>query len=259
MKTLEITSSANAQFKIFKSLLTSKGIKENKLFILSGQKLVDEFIQNPVPGFILEYVLFQDELKVSVEAKNTRLSSDLFKELDVLGTHYNLLVLSFNSFLAKDLNLNPVGLEIICPLGDPRNLGSLIRSAAGFGVNQLILTSEATHPFLPHCLKASAGAALKINIVLAQKKLCEIPMTGENFALELHGTDLALVQWPANLRLWVGEEGPGLGLVHEQKRVMKFVNIKTKNIESLNATVSSSLALWQWSQQKAKTLAATES
>ena len=253
MKPLEITSAANTQFKIFKSILTAKGIKEHKLFILSGQKLVDEFMKDPVPGFSLEYILFNDEIKFQSDCKITRLGNDLFKELDVLGTHFNLLVISFQSFQVKDLNSVPQGLEIICPLGDPRNMGALIRTAAGFGVKEFILTAESTHPYLPQCLKASAGAALKISMRTAQKKLSEIELVGENYALELHGSELTHVKWPKDLRLWVGEEGPGLGLTHEQKRLMKFVNIKTQNIESLNATVATCLAIWEWKKQQANT------
>ena len=258
MKPLEITSASNPQFKIFKSLLTSKGIKEHRLFILSGQKLIEEFLNKAHPGIEVEYLLFNDEIKVKCEAKTTRLATELFKELDALGTHFNLLVCSFLEFPEKDLSQLPDGLEIISPLGDPRNLGSLLRTAAGFGVKEFILTSESTHPFLPQCLKASAGAALKIKMSIVKKKLGELPLVGENYALELHGTELSDVKWPRNLRLWVGEEGPGLGLAHEQKRIMKFVNIKTENIESLNATVSTSLAIWEWKKQNSKILPATE-
>ncbi len=252
MKPLEITSASNPQFKIFKSLLTSKGIKEHQLFILSGQKLIEEFVKNVPTEFKIEFLLFNDEIKVKCEAKTTRLSTDLFKELDTLGTYFNLLVCSFAEFAEKDFSQIPNGLEIISPLGDPRNLGALLRTAAGFGVKEFILTSESTHPFLPQCLKASAGAALKMKLSLAKKKLAELPLIGENYALELHGTELCDVKWPKNLRLWVGEEGPGLGLVHEQKRNMKFVNIKTENIESLNATVSTSLAIWEWKKQNSR-------
>ena len=113
----------------------------------------------------------------------------------------------------------------------------------------MILTKESTHPFLPHSIKASAGAALKAKFTVSPLPLSEIPMVGDNYALELHGESLEKVKWPKNLRLWVGEEGPGLGLALEQKKKMKFVTIPTGPIESLNAMVSTSLALWEWKKQ----------
>lgn len=246
MKFIEITSGTNPQFKIFKSLLTAKGIKENSLFLLSGEKLVAEFLKNPPLGFQIEFVLFDDELKVQSKAKVTRLSRELFHEIDLLGTHFNILVVRFKEFPNIDFSAKPQGLELICPLGDPRNLGSLTRTALAFGVKTMILSSEAAHPFLPQSIKASAGAVLHIQFLKAGKKLSEIPIVEENFALELHGTPLQQTKWPNNLRLWVGEEGPGLQLSLEQKRQMKFITIPTENVESLNAGVSMSLAMWEW-------------
>lgn len=247
--TLQMTSSTNSQYRIWKSLLTAKGIKEHHQFILMGEKLVQEFLDQPISGFKPEYILFEDELTINTSLKKTQLSKELFKELDVLGTHSALLVLSFDSIQEKDFSVIPQGLELICPLGDPRNLGALLRSAAAFGTREVILTKESTHPFLPHSIKASAGAALKLKITKSSLALTEIPLIGANIALALHGESIAKTQWPKNLRLWVGEEGPGLKLEHAQKKIMKFVNIPTNNIESLNAMVSTSLALWEWKKQ----------
>jgi RNA methyltransferase, TrmH family len=249
MKFVEITSATNPQFKLFKSLLTAKGIKENGLFILSGEKLIAEFLKNPPKGFQVEFVIFEDELKLQTSAKATKLSRELFHEVDLLGTHFNLLVIRFKEFQSADFNSTPQGLELICPLGDPRNLGSITRTALAFGAKTMILSSEAAHPFLPQSIKASAGAVLQIRFLKAGKKLSEIPIVAENFALELHGTQLHDTKWPRNLRLWVGEEGPGLQLSHEQKRQMKFVTIPTENVESLNASVSMSIAMWEWKKQ----------
>lgn len=241
-----ITSSTNSLFKVWKSLLTSKGIKENKQFFLMGKKLVDEFLMNPNPDFKIEYVIFETELNLQIKAKITQLSNELFKELDVLGTRSPLLILSFADFIEKDFSKDPKGLELICPLGDPRNLGALARSAKGFGATELILTKESTHPFLPHSVKASAGSVLNLRFRKSKMGVNEIPIVGENYALALFGEEIAKLKWPKNLRLWVGEEGPGLQLELTQKRRMKFINIPTQGIESLNAMVSTSIALFDW-------------
>ena len=102
---------------------------------------------------------------------------------------------------------------------------------------------------MPHSIKASAGAALTVNFTKTSLAVSEIPLVGENYALALFGENITSTKWPKNLRLWVGEEGPGLNLEHSQKKIMKFINIPTKNIESLNAMVSTSIALWEWKKQ----------
>ena len=249
--TFQITSATNNQFEIWKSLTTSKGIKEHKQFFLMGEKLVEEFLAKPVDSFNIEYIIHDQEITFKKNIKKTLLSRELFKELDVLGTNSPLLVLSFKDFKEKKFSEAALGLELICPLGDPRNLGALIRSGVGFGVYEIILTKESTHPFLPHAIKASAGAALKAKFSKTSSSISEIPLVGENYALALFGENISSIKWPKNLRLWVGEEGPGLNLEHSQKKTMKFVNIPTEEIESLNAMVSTSLAIWEWKKQNA--------
>ena len=248
-QTTLINSASNIQFRLWKSLLTSKGIKENKMFLLSGKKLVDEFLADPAPGFTPLFLVGEDESKMAVDLRKTVLSHDLFKEIDVLGTKSPLLVLSFSDFPEARLALKPDGLELICPLGDPRNLGALCRTAVGFGVRRIVLTKESAHPFLPQSVKASAGAVLRMDFAASSSALAEIDVHENDCALALHGDNIAQFRWPKNLRLWVGEEGPGLSLTLEQKRKLKFINIPTENIESLNAMVSTSIALWEWKKK----------
>lgn len=248
----QISSSSNPQYRIWQSLLTAKGIKEHRQFFLMGEKLVTEFLKSPAKGFVPEFLLFKEDTGLKTTAKKTALSKELFDELDVLGTKSPLLVLRHDEIPEKDFSAPASGLELVCPLGDPRNLGALMRTAVAFGANELILTKESAFPFLPHAIKASAGAALNLKISRTALSLGEIPLTGANYALDLHGESLLTAKWPKDLRLWVGEEGPGLALKHEQKKVMKFVNIPTTQVESLNAMVSTSLAIWEWRKQNEK-------
>ena len=125
-----------------------------------GEKLVQEFLKSPPEDFTPDYIVFDRDIPEKTDIRKTILSPELFKELDVLGTKSPLLILSFKDFVVKDMNLEPKGLELVCPLGDPRNLGALVRSASAFTVREIILTKESTHPFLPHSVKASAGSVL---------------------------------------------------------------------------------------------------
>lgn len=248
MKILEINSSSNETFKKLKSLLTSKGIKKENQFFLIGKKLIDEFLFSPQSKFKIEHFVIFDATSAHSTHKNILLSKELFKELDILGTHQPLLVLSYQSFIETSINAPPQGLELVCPLGDPRNLGALIRSAFGLGAKKMILTNESAHPFLPQSVKSSAGVVLKMDFQVTPLKLNEIPVTGENYVLDLRGENIKNVLWPKNLRLWVGEEGPGVQLSSNQEKNIKKVNIPTPHIESLNAMISTTIALWEWNK-----------
>ncbi|MFZ3231081.1 MAG: TrmH family RNA methyltransferase [Pseudobdellovibrio sp.] len=248
-----ITSESNDYNKFLKSLTGSKGIKENKQFILSGTKLINEFFEKKLTRFkVVDLVYHSDDwssLSTAADSLNkTVIPKSVFKEVDIIGTNEPLLVLEFKPFEEKNFSDPIFDLELIAPIGDPRNLGALIRSGVGFGINEIILTQETTHPFLPHSVKASAGAVLYANFKKTNLKISEIPLVEENFALDLEGSDITNTKWPKNLRLWVGEEGPGLKLTPDQRNKMNFISISTNRIESLNATVSATIAIWEWNK-----------
>ncbi len=251
MKTLDISSKDNPTFKKYKNLLTSKGIKEEKMFLLMGEKLINDFLNLKNSAFRIKSVLTFEGKEFPIVQSQIKLKKELFNEIDTLGTHYPILVLEYQDFEALSLKEIPSGLEIITPLGDPKNLGALARTAAAFGVSRLILTHDSCHPFLPHTIKASAGSILNLEIRFTPFKMNQILITGENFALDLKGQNLNQIKWPKNLRLLIGEEGPGIELTPDQLKKVKLVNIPTsKNVESLNAAVSAALAIWEWSKQQ---------
>lgn len=250
LHTTQVTSATNPQFKIWKSLLTSKGIKEHNQFMLIGEKLITEYLDHPLLDFKIENVLCT-ELSVRFKKfRQTQLNSELFKELDPLGTRFPILILSCNTFEEMDFSTEPQGLELVTPLGDPRNLGALTRTAVSFGARLMILTQESTHPYLPHSVKASSGAVIKMKFKKTLQHIAKIESSGENFALSLKGESILQIKWPENLRLWVGEEGPGLHLSETQQRLIHAVHIPINQVESLNAMVSASLAIWEWNKRK---------
>lgn len=257
MQTQIITSEINEKLKVFKSLTSAKGIKEHQRFILSGSKLIEEYLNEKLARFKPVCFIYESDTWPYFIEKNTEISKfaipkSVFKEIDVVGTGQPLLVLEFKDFEKKDFEKKPIELELVCPLGDPRNLGALIRSAVGFGVREIILTKESAHPYLPQAVKASAGAVLYAEFKKTDLTLAEIPVVAENYALDLDGKVISAITWPKNLRLWIGEEGPGLKITDEQKKKLHFITIPTQRVESLNAMVSAALALWEWKKSGSK-------
>jgi TrmH family RNA methyltransferase len=173
----------------------------------------------------------------------------LFRELDLLGTHFNLLIVEQAPQPAWKMEESPSGLEIISPLGDPSNLGALLRTATAFGVRRVILTRESAHPFHPKCIKASAGTVFHIPLFRAGplSEVLAVPMPGLH-ALDLDGTSLAEYAWPRDARLVIGEEGPGLP---KTKHLAKILSLPLPpEVESLNATVAASLAIYSYRLQQ---------
>lgn len=247
----EITSSANTLYKRWKDLSNSKGIRKHGEFILMGDDLIREFLANPGDWDIHHEIIPEGKNSLwdaNKSAKAPRayvLSPSLFSEIDVLGTHSNLLVLGLPDWSEADLSKESSGLELVSPLGDPSNLGALVRSALAFGVTSMILARESANPFHPKSVKASAGAVLKMKFTKGPS-IRDYKAAGETWALDMNGEALQSVRWPKNFRLLIGEEGPG---VPELEGIHK-ISIKTKGVESLNATVAAAVALYEYSRSR---------
>ncbi len=246
-----ISSDQNPKFKLWKSLLLTKNRKKEGLFLLSGQKIVNDFLTDdgpnsfPVAAILMTRIQSDpwSGLKNKPDSSIFILDTLLFKELDVLGTDFPMFVCQRPADkLSEQLEL-PVGLELGLPLTDPANLGALCRTALSFGVKKVILTPGSCDPFHPKALRASSGAVLKMNFTHSKMESTNSQTT--DFCLDLNGNSIYDFKWPENIRLWLGEEGQGF------KRTFltqNKINIPIQGMESLNATVAGSIAIFSYSQ-----------
>lgn len=154
-----------------------------------------------------------------------------------------LLVGDLPELAVADLGKPPQGLELICALGNPDNLGALLRSAAAFGASRVILLAEAAHPFHPRALRSGANAQFELELVRGPRWQDLNLAAGPLIALDAGGESVFDFDWPKDLRLVLGEEGQGLpsGL-----KLHRLAIPTTGAVESLNASVAASLALFSY-------------
>jgi TrmH family RNA methyltransferase len=245
----EITSSANSKYKLWLSLTESKGIKKEGLALLSGPKVVAEFLA-AAPERVREILVPPKGQELSADFQHTRLSADLFQALDVIGTHSAVAVIEAPALEKWTPTSTPKGLELILALSDPSNLGSCLRSAEAFGVRQVILTRECASPYLPRALRASSGAALRLALK-STGSLSDLEVSGA-IGLDMQGEALNTFTWPRDSYLILGEEGQGLPSSLKVKRLSIPMQPPT---ESLNATVAAAIAMYAYSAQRKVILA----
>jgi TrmH family RNA methyltransferase len=245
-----ISSRHNLQFKRWVSLLESQGIKAHQQCLVSGTKLRKEISQDS--GTSICEILFPQSYEIledcSSQTTSFVLSKELFDEIDIFGAKEPLLVCTNPSMPPFDLTQPPMGLEILCPIGDPGNLGALLRSCRAFGVRTVILLREAVHPFHPKVIRASSGAVFvqSLNQGCSITELHRPEILKWIHALDMDGKDVSTVSWPQHVRLLLGEEGIGIPSFNFPQR-LRIPQIHTSI--PLNATVASSIALHAYRQQ----------
>lgn len=248
-----IESPSNANFKKWLELTESRGVKEHGLCLVSGRKIVPEMMKNH-PDLVAEVLTHPDRVMEVMGIRQQRyatLKKDLFKQLDVFGTDFPLLVMkapaiekltSSKNNAAIDLP-EPKGLEVILALQDPRNLGAALRSCQGFDVKKVYLCEECAHPFHPESIRSSSGASFDLSFarIPALSKLNAHPFMK---VLDSGGESLSSSKWSKNQFLVLGLEGPG---IPENLSSAAKVHIPISDkLESLNAATALAIALYDY-------------
>jgi 23S rRNA (guanosine2251-2'-O)-methyltransferase len=138
---------------------------------------------------------------------------------------------------------------VLDSLQDPQNLGTLLRTAEVVGVHGIIIPLARTVEVTPAVVNASSGASE--HLLIAQSNLSQAMDSLRDANIWMVGLDQAGVQMETGSRhlrgaigLVVGSEGEGL---HELTRKKCDILLKLPmrgEIESLNAAVAGSVALY---------------
>lgn len=147
---------------------------------------------------------------------------------------------------------------------DPRNLGAIIRSAAAFGASGVIVPERRSAHLTAVAWKASAGAAARCPVALAgnlNRVLLEYAQAGF-MVVGLAGegdTDIGEIPGvDGPVLLVIGSEGDGLAqLVRKNCDVLASIPIASE-VESLNASVAASIALYEVTRARASLREATD-
>ncbi|MDR0818714.1 MAG: RNA methyltransferase [Oscillospiraceae bacterium] len=132
---------------------------------------------------------------------------------------------------------------------DPGNVGTMIRSAAAFGIDAVILAGDCADPWQLKVLRGSMGAVFRqplltldceqVHAVLERGKL---PLYS---AVAHGGEDVREVRLPERFAIAIGNEGHGLRQsTLDNSAGLIRIPISAES-ESLNAAAAASILLWE--------------
>ena len=134
---------------------------------------------------------------------------------------------------------------------DPGNFGTLIRTAAAFGFDRLIVSADCTDVYNPKVIRAAMGAVFKIKIDYCtdlKETICSLQVGGRRTLAALP-KEQALVAGRDSLRandcVVIGNEGHGLSPETVAACSDAIYIPMQENTESLNAAIASSVLMWE--------------
>ena len=239
-------------------------------FFIIGQHAVMEALRNPKRKVLRVFLTEESKKNIHRKSPNKNLLDNIKvyfktkKELDKYSTKENLLhqgyvaeIEHLDKPVLKEFIKEKNQITLVCLDGvtDPRNIGSLIRSAASFGIDG-ILIKERNFPRESKLMyKAASGAIEYINIF----EVSNINSTLKNlkdknfwvYGFDGNGKkDFTDIEWKGNNVLLFGSEGSGM-----HKHTSKYADFLVKidideKIESLNISNSAAIVFHHLSYKK---------
>ncbi len=230
-------------------------------FFIVGQHAVIEALRNPKRKVLR--VFLTEESKKNIHKKNPKRNIlenikvyfKTKKELDKYSTKENILhqgyvaeVEHLEKPILKDFIKNKKNTTLACLDGitDPRNIGSLIRSATSFNIDGIIIKERNFPRESKLMYKASSGTIEYMNIF----EVSNINSTLKNlkdknfwvYGFDGNGDkDFTSIEWKGNNILLFGSEGFGMHK-HTSKYADFLVKIDINNkVESLNVSNSAAI------------------
>jgi len=250
-----IISRDNAIFKQLKKLAENsrERSREGKT-LLDGVHLIEAYIQ----AFGEPELVIIPEGKSSLEATNLmqRLADVntvmfptlMFAELTPVTSSTGILALVKIPQIALSETISfALMLEDI---QDPGNLGSMLRTALGAGVQAVYLSKNCTDAWSPKCLRGGQGAQFQLPII-ESVEIVEIlrNFAGNTYATTLNGESLYAQDLTKPTAFVIGNEGAGLSKTTIQAASHKISIPMNSQLESLNAAAAAAICLFERTRQ----------
>ena len=142
---------------------------------------------------------------------------------------------------------------ILDGIQDPGNLGTIIRLADWFGIEQIICSEDTVDFYNPKVIQASMGSFLRVNIVYGDIHAYLQNSSSANIGTDMDGKNLYNYSFPEKFSLVLGNEGNGIrplteALLTEKITIPRFG--KSRATESLNVSMAAGIILGQIFSEK---------
>ena len=227
------------KIKLIHSLETKKGREKVGLFVAEGPKVVNDLLHE---GFVADEILddIEDIKKVSF-LQHPQPLLGVFKLPEVTLKSPNDYLSLFNKVVDNHLVLALDGVQ------DPGNLGTIIRIADWFGIENIFCSHETADCWNPKVVQATMGsiARVKLHYLNLNDLIDQLPADYPIYATLLDGYNIYEQELSHHGMIVMGNEGKGISpqLRTKINRKLLIPNYppKRETAESLNVAIATSI------------------
>lgn len=243
------------QLKLLRKLKLRKQREKEQLFIVEGDRAVQQIFENDILEIDSVFITEGKMIEISIDPDLVFEidDSEMSEIADTENTQGILALCKMPKESSIDSLIKKEGVIVVTDsIQDPGNLGTIIRTAAWFNSKAIILGKGSVDMFNPKVVRSTVGATGTLPFIMGN--LPELLPE-----LEEHGWEVLLLDGnegsiPINSQkingkviLVVGNEANGISkelIDSNRTRVLIPAKASRNNVESLNAAVALSIALW---------------
>jgi TrmH family RNA methyltransferase len=236
---------SKSQINLLKSLQHKKFRREAGFFLVEGHKSIIEFANSPYQIETVYHIPRFDSkvLKLSQKINLCEISVTDLEKVSSLKTPQDVVAqikipawgpLGHNELKGK-FSLVLDGIQ------DPGNMGTIIRIADWFGIEQIICSEDTVDVYNPKVVQASMGSLARVKVyytgLSSFLSLVKLPV----FGALLNGNNIYNIDFGNEGLVLLGNEGRGIRLETE-KLITSAVTIpRAGKAESLNVAIATAL------------------
>ena len=247
------------QIKQVKSLQQKKFRLEMNQFVAEGPKIVEELINSNRFSFDCVYAkskwltIYSEKLKeksisfVEVNDKELERISGLTNPNQVIA----VMAIPDVKWSEKIVGNEPV--LVLDQINDPGNMGTIIRTADWFGINNIVCSDNSVDIYNPKVVQATMGSISRVNIYYTDilSFLTQNHNKATIYGAFTNGENIQHTKIVENSIIVIGNESNGISeemipLIHKKITIPTSNNSKEMKPESLNASIATAIFCYEF-------------
>ena len=252
---MELTAVNNPQVKAAAELKQKKYRQQRGLFLAEGLRTVEESVAYRQAESIYYTAIEDERTRAVLEAAAAQqvklycVSDAVLKKIADTETPQGIIaVCKMQSTSMEQLLAKGKMLLVLDRVGDPGNVGTILRSADWFGVSRVYLSEDCADIYNPKVVQASMGSLFRVKISVCDvAELCSnFRSVGKDvFGTVLDGEDIYRCELPDEGLIVMGNESRGISeaVRRELSRRLRIPSFGGSRAESLNVAVATAVTL----------------
>ncbi len=248
-------NASNNEIKLLRKLARKKYREKEQRFVVEGERAVEQVLENGLVEVETVFVVDGKAVSNQMSANSVLIEENVLVEVaDTDNPQGILAICKMPEEISPDALADKSGIIVATDaIQDPGNMGTILRTAAWFGAKALIAGKGSVDVYHPKVVRSTAGATGSIPVLngALEDIFSELEKSGWEILLLDGGADslkLGSVQPTVKTIIVVGNEGNGISenLLNSERKKVRIESAPGQDkVESLNAAIAVSIALWR--------------